>query len=85
MAWEEEGILLIPEIVLTTEDEDGTESESEEPLVSVSRRSSIYTITPYIPSRRNSIDSISSGYGSVWSKIHQRRPSPDSRRSSIGE
>lgn len=78
MMWEED-ITIMPEIVLPVEDE--AESESEEPFVSVSRRSSIYTLTPYMPNRRNSIESVaSSGYGSVWSR--SRRQSPESGKSS---
>lgn len=80
MAWDED-LTVMPEIVLTTEDE--AESENEEPFVSVSRRSSIYTLTPYMPNRRNSMESVaSSGFGSVWSGPSRRRQSPDSTKSS---
>jgi hypothetical protein len=68
MNWDED-LMSIPEIVLSTEDEDEAESENEEPFLSVSRRnSSLYTLSPYMPNRCNSIESVaSSGFGSVWS------------------
>jgi hypothetical protein len=79
MAWEED-LTMMPEIVLPAEQEH--EPENEEPFVSVSRRSSIYTLTPYVPGRRDSVGSVaSSGYGSVWGAANKRR-SPESQRSS---
>lgn len=78
--WEEE-IVVMPEIVVPVEEE--SVSDNEEPFVSVSRRSSLYTLTPYMPNRRNSMESVaSSGYGSVWSGPARRRRSPESQRSS---
>ncbi|KAI6189646.1 Sulfotransfer-1 domain-containing protein [Aphelenchoides bicaudatus] len=81
MAWDED-LSVMPEIVLPVEDE--TESEAEEPYMS-SRRSSVYTLTPYMPNRRNSMESVaSSGYGSVWSLAtgKRRRRSPESQQNS---
>lgn len=85
MNWDED-LMSIPEIVLSTEDEeeDEVESESDEQFLSVSRRnSSLYTLSPYMPNRCNSIDSVaSSGFGSVWSgPTIQRRLSPEDKSS----
>ncbi|CAD5225614.1 unnamed protein product [Bursaphelenchus okinawaensis] len=67
-AWDMEDVLSMPDIVITSDDDD---FDCAEEMCSVSRRVSFLLSpdrVPFMPERRNSIDSIaSSGYGSVWS------------------
>ncbi|KAI6186811.1 Sulfotransfer-1 domain-containing protein [Aphelenchoides besseyi] len=68
MAWDDE----VEEVAININSEDEVESDSED-FRSVSR-SSVYTPTPYMPTRRDSMDSLaSSGFGSEWSVAINRR------------